>query len=594
MNYQEINYKDYLYGGYGRKSSDSEDRQIQSIPKQIGIIEDDITKNNLNCIKIFSEQKSAFYRNNRPKFDELVDATEKGEINAWICLDSTRLSRNPTDAGTVIRLMDEGDLHHIRTRHRVYTNTARDKKNLQDEFTDNKFDSGRKSEDVRLGLNERYKKGLPNGKATLGFLNDKTQEKGNRGWLIDEDNFEKITLIIKRFLKGNDSISTIHKYAIDELKLTTPQTKRQGGNLVHRSHVYNVLTNPVYAGFFYSKNEDGIGETKRTLSPALPRIITEDEHNKILSILGRKSFSTTQTHEYAYTNYIFSESGDFIGGDPKHQVICDCKKKFAYKNKEVCPACNIKIDKMKSPKYLSYTYYYNVKRRKNKEVKAKTVSESKIDTFLKNYIDKELLLSPQLAGWVCKHINHLKDEELKANQTVFNSQESSMGLFEKEKKKLRDMYRKDMIDEDEYNLDLADLEKKYCPKKNKKQEYVSDWFKELNNIVDLGVEMKNIIEHGTIKEKKEVMSRFRSNLIWNEENLNVSNVSWVNKYIKGRKRILSKYPSFEPRNNVANKGKNTDLTVLCPTLLQLAHKFRTQNWKKIKSDLQFSQILEMV
>ncbi len=566
MYYQEIEYQKYNYGGYARKSSDSEDRQIQSIPKQIGIIEGDIDNNNLNCIQIFSEQKSAFYRNNRPEFDKLVKATEKGEINAWICLDSTRLSRNPTDAGTVIRLMDEGDLHHIRTRHRVYTNSARDKKNLQDEFTDNKFDSGKKSEDVKLGLNERYKKGLPNGKATLGFINDKSKEKGDRGWLVDKENFPKLKLIFKRFLKGNDSITSIYEYAVHELKLTTPKTKRQGGNLVHRSHIYNALINPIYAGFFYSKDEDGVDTTRRELDPSLPRIITEDDYNKILGYLGRKTFSVVQKHEYAYTGFILSEDEGFIGGDPKHQVICDCKKKFAYKNKTECPQCGIKIEKMKSPKYLDYVYYYNVKRRKTKGIKARTLSESKVDEFLIDYVDQNLLLSPDLADWVRRHIDDLKDKELEENKTIAEAQENFSENLEKEKKKLRDMYRKEMINEEEYNSDLAEIELKQNKKKDERIEVV-DWFKELHNIVNLGVEMKNVIENGTVKEKKELMSRFRSNLVWNEENLNVSNVSWINKYINGRKRILAKYSPFEPENNLVNKGKNTDLTVLCPTLL---------------------------
>lgn len=222
---------------------------------------------------------------------------------------------------------------------------------------------------------------------------------------------------------------------------------------------------------------------------------------------------------------------------------------------------------MKNPKYLDYVYYYNVKRRKTKGIKGRSISESKIDEFLIKHIDENLLLSPVIAEWVRNHIKELKNKELEENKTLFEAQENFSNSLEKEKKKLRDMYRKDMITEEEYKSDLEEIESKAKKSKAKNIELV-DWFSELNNIVDLGVDMRDIIKHGTVKEKKEFMSRFRSNLIWNEENLNVSNASWIDRYINVRKRILSEYTPFEHRNNVVNKGKNTDLTVLCPTLLR--------------------------
>jgi site-specific DNA recombinase len=566
MNQEKIDFTQFKYGAYARKSSESEDKQMQSIERQIEDILNIQKKEHLSLMcKPFEESQSA-HTLGRIYFNELVRMTDSGEIDAWICWHPNRLSRNPVDAGMIIHLMDQGKLDHIRTPGRIYYNTSSDKMMLQFEFLMSKKDSDDKSEAVRSGLRQRYQKGLPNGKATLGFFNDKTKEKGDRGWLVDQENFGKIELTLRRFLKGNDSVSSIYEYAINDLKLTTPQTKKQGGNLVQRSHIYNVLTNPIYAGFFYSKNEDGKGITKRTLDKTLPRIITEDQYKKILSYLGRKTYSVTQKHEKPYTGYIFGPEEEFIGVDVKSQVICDCKRKFAYKNKENCPGCGVKIENMRSPKYLEYSYYYNVRRKKQKGLIARGIEESKVNDFLKSYVDDNLQLSSELAGWVRKHINHLKDEELEENQTIVKSQESSKGRFEKEKKKLRDMYRMEMISEVEFKSDLIDLENKYGSKKNEGKT-VPDWFENLHKIVDVGVEMKNVIENGTVDEKKDMMSQFGSNLIWNEENLNVSSDSWMNTYIKGRKHVLSKYPWFEPRNNLVKKGKNTDLTVLCPTVL---------------------------
>ena len=112
-----------------------------------------------------------------------------------------------------------------------------------------------------------------------------------------------------------------------------------------------------------------------------------------------------------------------------------------------------------------------------------------------------------------------------------------------------------MIVEDEYNTDLKEIEKEMGSSRENGKHLVSDWLEYLSDIIDLGIEMKNIIDNGTLKEKKDMMSRFRSNLIWNEENLSICKASWLKRYIKGRKQVLSQYPWFEPKNNQVNKGK---------------------------------------
>jgi len=139
----------------------------------------------------------------RTYFNELVALTYAGDVNAWLCWHPNRLSRNPIDAGTIVYLMDLGLLHHIKTPTRVYFNNPTDKMMLNFEFTMSKKDSDDKSGFVKSGLKKRYKKGLPTGKAPIGFLNDKTKEKGDRGWLVDEERFPiSQTSSVRSALKG--------------------------------------------------------------------------------------------------------------------------------------------------------------------------------------------------------------------------------------------------------------------------------------------------------------------------------------------------------------------------------------------------------
>lgn len=80
------------------------------------------------------------------------------------------------------------------------------------------------------------------------------------------------------FLTGTYSAGKLHKYAVDVLNLTTVKRKRTGGNPIVMSRIYDILKDPIYAGFFYYGNE------RYELDTKLPRLITEAQHVKIWKI----------------------------------------------------------------------------------------------------------------------------------------------------------------------------------------------------------------------------------------------------------------------------------------------------------------------
>ena len=61
---------------YARKSSESEDRQIQSIDDQINKLKQLAIDLKLEIVEIYSESKSAKKPNNRPLFDEMIKRIE--------------------------------------------------------------------------------------------------------------------------------------------------------------------------------------------------------------------------------------------------------------------------------------------------------------------------------------------------------------------------------------------------------------------------------------------------------------------------------------------------------------------------------------
>ena len=99
---------------YCRKSSESEDKQVQSLDTQYRELTEYAKKNNLNIVKIIQESKSAFSVG-RDGFNEMINSIKNKEANAILVVRANRISRNSMDSAETITLMDEKKLLYVRT-----------------------------------------------------------------------------------------------------------------------------------------------------------------------------------------------------------------------------------------------------------------------------------------------------------------------------------------------------------------------------------------------------------------------------------------------------------------------------------------------
>ena len=291
MKYNNLDTSKLNYIIYCRKSSEGEDKQVQSLETQLRELKEHAEKHGLNVIEIISESKSA-HSTGRTGFDRMMELIRTGKANAILVIRANRISRNPIDAGYVISLMDEKKLLYIKTPNSTcYTTSSTDKMMIALELIFSKKDSDDKGDMVKEGQKTKALKGFPHGVATLGFLNDKSEEKGNRKWLVDKTRLNSIKILLEMFLTGTYSAGKLHKYAVEVLKLTTVKRKKLGGELITMSRIYDILKDPIYAGFFFYDGE------RYELDKSLPRLITEEQHIRIKNILARKNIPKTKTHE---------------------------------------------------------------------------------------------------------------------------------------------------------------------------------------------------------------------------------------------------------------------------------------------------------
>jgi DNA invertase Pin-like site-specific DNA recombinase len=168
---------------YCRKSTDSEDRQVQSIADQKRELQTVIERFNLNVVKVFEESMSA-KSPGRPVFNEMMQMVNSGEAEGILCWKLNRLSRNPIDGGQIQWQLQNGIIQSIITPSREYLPT--------DNVLMMSVELGMAtqysidlSKDVKRGMDSKVTKGWRPGRAPLGYLNDKYGEKGETKIFID-------------------------------------------------------------------------------------------------------------------------------------------------------------------------------------------------------------------------------------------------------------------------------------------------------------------------------------------------------------------------------------------------------------------------
>jgi site-specific DNA recombinase len=545
-NYRDLDTNKLNYVIYCRKSSEGEDKQIQSLDTQIRELQEHAKRNGLNVVETIIESKSAF-KVGREGFARMTDLIRTGKANAILVVRANRISRNPIDAGYVISLMDEKKLLYIRTPHSTcYTCSSTDKMMIALELIFSKKDSDDKGDMVKEGQKTKALKGIPHGVASLGFLNDRTEEKGNRKWIVDELRLKQIKVLLDMFLSGAYSAGKLHKYAVGTLKLTTVKRTKIGGELIQLSRMYEILKDPIYAGFFF------YGGERYELDRSLPRLITEAEHNKIKNLLSKAHIPKVQHHETAYSGFMTSPDGAFIGQDVKFQLICDCKHKFAHRSKTNCPNCGIEIEKMEHPKYLSYVWHYNV-RAKKAGIPYKTISSEDVDEKMEDFVVEYLQFSDELVAWSKQYIHEMKQQEVSKKILINQQKEQRKFDFQEKKANLRAMYRDGKFTEEEYNEDLESLNVEYADVNETSVEAI-DWYSRLMEIADITERIAGVFKSDNVEAKRKMLSSLGSNLTWDSEELNIHNDIAIEKLIEGIKQAKSVNPEFEPRNYVVKQS----------------------------------------
>lgn len=346
--------------------------------------------------------------------------------------------------------------------------------------------------------------------------------------------------------------------ANEDMGLRTTQHRKQGGKKLVVSHfTETILKNPIYAGFFFTKD----GE-RHELDESIPRAISEETYWGIQKILGNKGRPRPSKNRknFAYTGRtVCGGCGGSVTAEHKYQIICDCKLKFPLANRTHCPRCGIAIEKMQNSKRLHYIYYHCTKTKKDTVCREGSVQELYIDETMASYYKENFSISRELHDWCIANLEASDARDEKQDSEKKKSLESSIAKKRGEYKELVIMKTRGLISDEDF-LELKGAQKAEIEALERVlgNRGVTDQMsvKRAIRAFDLALDgIDKIFEKGTVVEKKELLSKIGSNLTIQDKKLNVYNTGVYEKIINGLLRARAENSAFEPKNCGVYKGQ---------------------------------------
>ncbi len=272
---------------YARKSSESDERQAMSIDSQLAEMRAMAEHEGLNVVCELQESHSAKESGQRPVYNELMKGLRGGTYNAVLTWAPDRLSRNAGDLGSIVDLMDQGKLLHIRTYSQTFTNNPNEKFLLMILCSQAKLENDNKSINVKRGIKAKCEMGWRPGVAPLGYMN--RAFGGVKDIIIDPDRSPIIKQIFHK--AGYDGWSGRR---LLEWSQKQGLTNRSGENVV-LSQIYLILNNTFYYGEFeYHEGDERktyIGKHEPLITKELFDLVRDRQRTSEKGVWGAKKFA---------------------------------------------------------------------------------------------------------------------------------------------------------------------------------------------------------------------------------------------------------------------------------------------------------------
>lgn len=516
------------YMMYLRKSTDSEDRQIQSIEDQRKELERIARQFKLEIKGVYHENMSA-KKPGRPEFNRMLADIKKGKANGILCWKLNRLARNPVDGGEIMWLVQQSVVLSVQTPGREYK--------TGDNVIVMSVELGMASQyvidlsrDVKRGMLSKAEKGWRPGRAPLGYKNDKSGEQGNKIIHLDEERFPIVRKMWDLMLTGEYSVSKIIEIANNEWGLT--RATRKGDIRLYESHGYDIFTNR----FYYGEYEwDG-----KTYQGKHQPMITPSEFDYVQKLLGIKSKPQSKHKDLPYRGTI--RCGE-----------CGCHITTEIKTKRIKSQNIIK----------TFIYHHCTHRKAETNCQQKPITHEKLNEQIREKLES-ITLPESFLDFALGILN--RDNELEVdnrNIMIKNMQKALRDSQEKIDNLLR-VYispansEKDLVSDEEFKAQKSLLLKEKSEAEQKLdhlKQRADEWLELTEKTFKFAIYAKYNFDQGDYKTKTSILRALGSSFILKDGHIDITLRKQYQIIEKGVETIKAQNPRLGLNSFALDKTK---------------------------------------
>lgn len=505
---------------YARKSSESEDRQVQSIEDQVKRLKELAETLKVRIEKVYTEAKSAKQPNNRPCFEEMMTRIESGEADGILCWQINRLSRNPIDSARIQWLLQQGTLKSIQTIDREYVPDDNALLLSVESGIANQYIIDLRKNTWR-GTQSKLEKGWMPNLAPLGYINNQEEKTIQK----DPERFRLVRKMWDLMLTGSYTVTQILAKANHEWGFRTRKFKRIGGKELAKSTLYKLFQSLFYAGIIeYNGNHyEGKHEPMITLA----------EYDRVQLLLGRKGKPRPKKHRFAFTGWMrCGECGCLITAETKTKAI------------------------KSTGEIRSYTYYHCTLKRKGLECsQRKNIRGEDLETMILSELDQYTIL-PSFREWALEVLRQSHHQEVEEREKIYDMRHQAVVETQKQVDNLVGMRYRELITDEEYTRERNRLQQELVHLKTQLRETehrADQWLELTEKAFDFATYARDAFVDGDLETKKAILVALGQNPTIKDGKLRICATSWLVPIAEAYPPLEVEYRGLEPAKNRFNK-----------------------------------------
>lgn len=479
--------KQDIFFWYIRKSTDVEDKQVNSLEDQKAFILKKAEFLWIKIVKFFVESQSA-KAPWRVEFNKMMKELEKWKVHGIISWKIDRLTRNPIDSWSIQYMLQTWVLKKIITNDREY--------NPEDAWLLMSVETGISSQfiidlkkNVKRWMDSKIKRWVFCARVPEWYVNNKWEKTVE----IDEWRFQIIRKIWDLMLTWDYTVPKLTQIVRDDFGFRRRSNKKSWWNPIGVSSMYNLLTNPFYMWYF-NWNWEVIKWTHRPM-------VTYVEFDRVQKLLWRKwKTVSSRTHHFSYTW---------------------CIK---------CWECGASITATEFiKKWIHYVYYHCTKSSKDIKCTQKYTSLKKLENNILEIIDS-ISIPQEYLDWAFKNLDKDTQKEIETNKLIKKNLQTTLKKLHADQERALNLCIKGVI-----------LESLYINKKEKIDEEIqvienklSNFWNELEKSFDITREYMNFLSEvrdifltGDLDTKKKVLLCFGNDYTLTNGRLKINFHPWV-------------------------------------------------------------------